>query len=563
MNFSIALIARNESKTLPRLIESLNDFKLRGGEILLLDTGSTDNTPETARQLGCKVHEVGERFLITLNEETAKKINEKFIIGNEAPIVKAGDKQFDYASARNYIAEFASNDVIATPDCDEVYTKLDLDKINEAIASGVEQLEYNFVFSHDEFGNEAIKFLHSKFYNRKKAHWVGIIHEVLTGDTKRQFLPEEIIKLEHYQNVETDRSHYLRGLAIDCFNHPDNDRNSHYLGRELFWTNRPKSAAKELLRHINMNRWPAERAQSMIFLGDITNNVSWYHRAFELDSSRREPLIKLAEYYFRTDDAQKTACFAAAALEIQTSGFYADNQAHYTHYPHEMMYWALWKLGRIGESRKHWEAALSYQPLNPKYLEAARYYLPLPKLSIVIPQLGREEGLKRCLDSIEKSNYPRELLEVIVEEGEGTVPQKVERGLAKATGEYIVYAENDTEFDPNCLILAVLENKPFVSFNTGELLPDEGNVCTHFMIRKDVIPGQIFDTDFHHVGVDNLLWAKMKKLGIAYRSKTAILHHHHFSKTGKMDEVSKKGWQNTEEDRKLLKIKLEELNLNA
>jgi glycosyltransferase involved in cell wall biosynthesis len=55
--FSVALIAKNESKTLPRLIASLAEFKERGGEIILADTGSTDGTPKVAADLGCIVFE--------------------------------------------------------------------------------------------------------------------------------------------------------------------------------------------------------------------------------------------------------------------------------------------------------------------------------------------------------------------------------------------------------------------------------------------------------------------------------------------------------------------------
>ncbi len=117
-NFSVALIARNESKTLPRLMESLAKFQVRGGEVLLLDTGSTDNTALVAASYGCHVVEVGNKFLRTIDEDLAKKINETFIVGGEQEIVKSGDKLFDYSSARNYIATFASKDVVGTPDCD-------------------------------------------------------------------------------------------------------------------------------------------------------------------------------------------------------------------------------------------------------------------------------------------------------------------------------------------------------------------------------------------------------------------------------------------------------------
>jgi len=274
MNFSVCLIARNEALTLPRMIASLKEFQDRGGEILVLDTGSTDETVEVAKGLGCRVVAAGDTFRITVSKELADSINAKFVVGDEAPVVNEGDSLFDFASARNYIAEFASNDMIATPDCDEIYTKLDLDKVEKVIEDGAEQLEYEFVFSHDDLGNPVIKFRHCKFYNRKKLSWVGIIHEVLKGSAKQVYLSEDIIKLEHYQNEKTNRSGYLKGLAIDCFNNPDNDRNSHYFAREMMYLGRYQSAIKEFEHHISMGRWGTEAAQSMLFIGDALIHLS-------------------------------------------------------------------------------------------------------------------------------------------------------------------------------------------------------------------------------------------------------------------------------------------------
>ena len=83
------------------------------------------------------------------------------------------------------------------------------------------------------------------------------------------------------------------------------------------------------------------------------------------------------------------------------------------------------------------------------------------------------------------------------------------------------------------------------------------------MIRRDIIEkiGEVFDTDFWHVGVDNLLKAKMDKLGIFRRADKAIVNHFHFTKGAEMDEVYKIGWDKVkvEEDRALLAKKLKEL----
>lgn len=274
MKFSIVLIARNESKTLPHLLKSLTEFKKKGGEVLLLDTGSTDNTVSVAKGLGCTVHAVGDKFLTVIDKALCEKINSHFVVEGESPVVKEGDTLFDFASARNFIASFSKTDWVWMPDCDEMFSKFDLGAIENAINDKtISRLEYEFVFSHDAAGDPAIRFMHSKMYRKSILQWKGIIHEILTpveGSIPKgaTYLPEDKVLLEHFQNVETNRNGYLKGLALDCYMHPESDRNSHYLGREMLWANRPKSAIRELERHIAMDKWPAERSQSMIYIGD-------------------------------------------------------------------------------------------------------------------------------------------------------------------------------------------------------------------------------------------------------------------------------------------------------
>src|SRR3989337_2610755 len=94
--FSIAMIVKNETKTLPRCIDSLKDFMSRGGEVIVVDTGSTDGTAELARTLGCKVTEVGEKYITVLTDDVAQKMNEKFVVEGETPIVKGGNRLFDF-----------------------------------------------------------------------------------------------------------------------------------------------------------------------------------------------------------------------------------------------------------------------------------------------------------------------------------------------------------------------------------------------------------------------------------------------------------------------------------
>lgn len=743
--FSCVLISKNEKNTLHKCDQSLKEFKSRGGEVVLVDTGSTDGTPELARSFGWKVEEVGEKFIKVIDEELANKINERFIVDGEEPIVKAGNRLFDFASARNYVTSLASNDMICTLDCDEAYTKLDIDKINELIKEGVENFCYQFVFSHDQWGNPAMQFVQSKMFDRRKMKWFGLVHETLQGNVQTKYIGEEIIKLEHWQEQGKDhRGNYLVGLALDCLENQDKDRNSHYFAREMLWFNRPKSAIKEFERHIAMDKWHAEKAQSMIFIGDcygklgqMDKQIEYYTKAFHTDPERREALIRLAELHRFHGKHRAVVAFTKAAMEIPWTDYYANDKAMYEHYPHELLYRAYGWLGDIPKAREHILKALEFQPHNPIYLHDTKFYfeyganniqgwmtfpeqkflyelgkqyhliaelgswkgrsthalasgmgdkgeiiaidtfqgsqeegdktnsiakvedilatfkentkqfkniivnqgkgldlvgmyvdkgleavfidaghtyeevkadieayLPkakflicghdyfpgvwdgvvkavdekfgkpdgvvgtiwykylVPKVSIVIPHLGRTEGLKRCLESIKNLNYPKEMIETIIVEGEGTVPEKVARGVAKATGEWIVYAANDMTFSPNCIFEAVQSDKSLVAFNGGPVSADEGNICEHFAIRKDFIrklDGGVFSCEFHHCGADNFLWAQAKKLKEAEWCEGAIVTHEHFSKGAEYDEVYQKGWSKVEEDRALLKKKLKAL----
>lgn len=563
MNFSFCLIARNESKTLPRLLKSLDEFKARGGEVHILDTGSTDNTVEVAKNWGANVIEVGDKFLIKIDEDLANKINEKYVVDGDFEVIKEGDKQFDYSSARNYIAQFSNTDFIFTPDCDEIFTSFNIDLISKLIEGGIGQLEYNFVFSHLPDGSPAIQFLHSKAYDRTKLKWVGVIHEVLQGESQRQYVGEDVIKLEHFQNPETNRTHYLRGLAIDTYLNPENDRNSHYFGRELMYTGRYRSAIRELKRHLTLGKMPMENSQSMVFIARCygflnipDKQVEFLSRAIYMDGTRREPFIDLAHFYKHNQRFLQAICYAKASLEIPYNNYYANNMNHYKDEPHSILYSCYGFIGEIEKAKEHLNTCLSYQPDNSEYLRDYKFYNGLPTISVIIPHVPgyRDEGLDKCLASIAKQNYPQELISIHTIEGDETVPEKVKIGVQESNGHFVCFAASDVIFHSDDFIKAVIKSQKvgyeLLIFNTGV------QECEHFMIKRSAIDslsnGEIFDTRFHHVGCDNWLWHQMRSKGLAAIVENTKTIHNHFSRGGQMDALYEKGWYKAKEDRELL-----------
>ncbi|MEI1377613.1 tetratricopeptide repeat protein [Nostoc sp. UHCC 0926] len=99
MKLSLCMIVKNESATLPKCLNSVRKVV---DEMVVLDTGSIDRTPNIAQQLGAKVHHF-------------KWCN-------------------DFSAARNAALKYVTGDWILVLDADETLTPAILPQLREAIA---------------------------------------------------------------------------------------------------------------------------------------------------------------------------------------------------------------------------------------------------------------------------------------------------------------------------------------------------------------------------------------------------------------------------------------------
>lgn len=381
MNFSVVVITKDESKNLPRLVASLADFQKRGGEIVIADGGSTDGTQDLARSLGCKVFDRDDKY-IEVDRATASLVNARFQADGESPVIEAGYRVHDASEIRNAAAALASNDMVLFPDADEAPSVIDLDKICPLIDAGIESFSCAFVHARDETGAATSKYNICKLYDRRKFHWYGLNHEVVIGEGFRQWLDEDTLVLGHYQDLTKPRGEaVLNSLSFYCHLHPDNARFSHYLGREMMSKGRIKSAVQELSRHIAMGDWVPERSQSMIYMGDCRLMLGqrdmaadWYSRAFRLDPTRREALMRLAKLAELEKAYAACIAYASAALAIPWHGDYLNDASYYRDVPHYYLYWGNGWLGRIPEAREHILKALEFKPGDATYLSHLHYY---------------------------------------------------------------------------------------------------------------------------------------------------------------------------------------------
>ena len=107
--FSIVVLTRDEAWALPRLLWTSRDFIERGGEVLVLDTGSTDATIAIAQKPRLPRGAVHDQFDAVLDTAQAAEIERRFAKGEEGPLVTAGQRLFHFGDARQHAGLLAAN----------------------------------------------------------------------------------------------------------------------------------------------------------------------------------------------------------------------------------------------------------------------------------------------------------------------------------------------------------------------------------------------------------------------------------------------------------------------
>jgi tetratricopeptide (TPR) repeat protein len=382
--FSVVIVARDEALTIAALLDDLAAFMNRGGEVLLLDTGSADDTVAIAWARGCRVEVAGKRFETLLDDAGAAEIERRFAEEGEGPLVSAGQRLFHFGEARQRAGLLASNTFVLQLDASDRLAAFDFDVLDGSIATGEgEAFEYDLLT-----GNVRLRV--ARFYNRQKYRWVGRVHESLASiESTPAAIRCDSAQLLVQHHKQSKARHYLAGLALEVMEHPESSRAWHYLGRELYYHGWYRSAVAVLERHAAMELgWSAERSQSLCFAGECLEALGKdgeaeerYRRAFAVDSTRREPLLRLATLSCRRGAFAAVAQHASDALAIPRTSGYPEPEANYTWLPHSLLYWSLFWLGRRQEARVHWDAYQALIPEDARAGEHARLFPPLPEVS--------------------------------------------------------------------------------------------------------------------------------------------------------------------------------------
>ena len=142
--------------------------------------------------------------------------------------------------------------------------------------------------------------------------------------------------------------------------------------------------------------WPAEGSQSLCFMGEslealgrVDEAKEVYRRAFTVDPTRREPLLRLATTCCRLGEFEVVAQCASQSLAIPDTNPYPELEANYTWIPHSLLYWSLFWLGRKEQARTHWEA---YRSMAPEYSVTRAHMRLFPPASVATREASPERA---------------------------------------------------------------------------------------------------------------------------------------------------------------------------
>lgn len=347
LKICVYAICKNEERFVNRWIDSMCE----ADEIIVVDTGSTDNTVKLLEARGVKVY---------------KKIFTPW--------------RFD--DARNYALNRVpiDTDVCVSTDLDEVFTKNWRQEIEKVwIKDKTKLLKYRYVWNVLSDGKDGLTFFYEKIHARLGFKWIYPVHEVLEFDKDLQAsdisYTNEIV-LRHYPDGNKSRGQYLELLKLSVKENPENDRNTHYLAREYMFNGDYINAIKYFKRHLRLKsaKWDAERSASLRFIGDCYASQKkmklaekYYKKAITECMNSREAYLRLAEFYYNTKDYLLCIFSINSMFDIKTRTLnYMSEPKCWNEYPYELLYMSYYYLKDLERAYSTCLTALSYSQNNQK-----------------------------------------------------------------------------------------------------------------------------------------------------------------------------------------------------
>lgn len=433
------------------------------------------------------------------------------------PYVYEGEYKWndDYAEARNFALSKIPEEAewILSVDADEYLEPNGIQKIKDAIAEshGFRTVKIRLL---------ATDGISDHWYPRvfkKGVKWIGMGHEA--PDVVEENRKDITITYGYSDAHKKDPDRMFR-ILTKATELNRSSRNLYYLARE-YWYRKDYDKAIELWdEYLHVGFWKPERADAWLMMA----------RCYWL-TGRGDKARECCANALLVNAHFEEACLFMAELSWPENATQWRHMAETANNQGVLFVRVPKKANIVGEP-------VESQP---------SFY---PKVSIVIPTLGRPEKLSRLVATIKKragyNNY-----EIVVEHDSFKkrqgCPKTLKKGVEKSTGELVMFLGNDCVPEKNFLRNAVkaMSTLPqewgMVGLNDG--VYGANGTSTHWLASRKLLPfigGEFFCTEYEHCFCDNELKDRVLKLGRYTWAEDAKIHRDNaMNHGGKLDEVLK------------------------
>ncbi len=334
-DFTFCIITKNEEKKIARCLAPLAPT---GMEVIVLDTGSTDNTVSIAGKYTSKIYHF--------------------------------DWSNDFSAARNYAMTKASHDHILFLDADEYVEEIDIPSIKKLLREYPDAIgqirRRNACFASDGISKRFTVDLVERLFDRRLYHYKGTIHEQITHRQGKKLYAYQI-PLTVYHDGYLGTPEERRQKA---------ERNNALLFEEL-----KKSPNDPYLYY--------QIGQSFGLCGDAEQEYEYYHKgcSLPLDTSISYVRIMLVSYGYSMLHTHREA-------QAMNLAAYYDQLSSYADY--------VCLLGCIYlENHEHLKAIRAFRhalTLTEYYIEGSNNATPWHNLGCIYEALGNAEEALICYE---------------------------------------------------------------------------------------------------------------------------------------------------------------------
>jgi glycosyltransferase involved in cell wall biosynthesis len=279
-SISLVMIVKNEEKTLPACLGSVSGLV---DEYVIVDTGSTDGTPDLIRQYGPLYQDTFTTFGETKNRAIERATGDYILVMDaDERIIRGGERLREYAERG-------------------------VDAVAALIVEGDPDSPINQYFR--------VRMA------KKTWRFVGDVHEVLSGDGEIIFDRQIVV---HHDHSHRDQASYSERFQryLEILSQKDDPRSLFYLARTYKDLGRYWEAIGAYTRYLRSGsnfrdeQWQAayDIALCYYFLSEYRHALNWLENARKIDPRRAEADVLRGEIFYLLEEYEEAAKSFEAAI---------------------------------------------------------------------------------------------------------------------------------------------------------------------------------------------------------------------------------------------------------